>query len=152
MDKLNLVKLGNGCLVGFRLEPILTHSVLKQDDVIDGWPGWGKRRLDWNPLFLIKNNLFSLLSSRPGRPPKRGIPFPPMSPQVIHLLPNKLGSFLRVKKLNCDITVFFIMFHKRFGNSKKMSVKRISLLSNFAEVNDYFLSLIWFLWKEKWVY
>lgn len=29
----------------------------------------------------MKNNLFSLLSSRPGRPPKRGVPFPPMSPQ-----------------------------------------------------------------------
>ncbi len=31
---------------------------------------------------LTKNNLFSLLSSRPGRPPKRGVPFPSMSPQV----------------------------------------------------------------------
>ena len=150
MDKLNLVKLGNGCLVGFRLEPILTHSILKHDDVIDGWPGWGKRRLDWNPLFLIKNNLFSLLSSRPGRPPKRGIPFPPMSPQVIHLLPNKLGRFLRVKKLNCDITVFSSCFINVLETVKKMSVKRISLLFNFAEVNvldDCFLrNWIWFLW------
>ena len=31
--------------------------------------------------------MFSLLSSRPGRPPKRGVPFPPMSPQdaMMHL-------------------------------------------------------------------
>ncbi len=38
-------------------------------------------------ISLIKNNLFSLLSSRPGRPPKRGVPFPPMSPQdaMLHL-------------------------------------------------------------------
>ena len=39
------------------------------------------------PPGLIKNNLFSLFSSRPGRPPKRGVPFPPMSPQdaMLHL-------------------------------------------------------------------
>ena len=39
------------------------------------------------PCCLIKNDLFSLLSSRPGRPPKRGVPFPPMSPQdaMLHL-------------------------------------------------------------------
>ena len=41
----------------------------------------------FDPYVLIKNNLLSLLSSRPGRPPKRGIPFPPMSPQdaMLHL-------------------------------------------------------------------
>ena len=31
--------------------------------------------------------MFAIFSSRPGRPPKRGVPFPPMSPQdaMLHL-------------------------------------------------------------------
>ena len=42
----------------------------------------------------MKNNLFSLLSSRPGRPPKRGVPFPPMSPQdaMMHLKNMQNGA------------------------------------------------------------
>ena len=38
-------------------------------------------------ITLIENKLCAILSSRPGRPPKRGVPFPPMSPQdaMLHL-------------------------------------------------------------------
>lgn len=58
--------------------------------------------------FLIKNDLFSFRSSRPGRPPKRGVPFPPMSPQdaMLHLKsihnggdPYKDGPYPKGKKV-----------------------------------------------------
>ena len=67
--------------------------------------------------------MFSLLSSRPGRPPKRGVPFPPMSPQdaMMHLKnmhngahaqagagvsdPYKDGPFPKGRQIRNDISL-----------------------------------------------